>query len=155
MKVAAARDEVNALKRKLDQFDIQKDLRNERLDAMQKLKDRGIVTSNNVLMLRTELADIEARRQDSLVAVAEAEARLAEAQGDGVKLSSEKTADLTKEIATVDEEIASAREATLSASVLATILYRNVSPDLQAETYEIVRQSKDGANSRLLAERSG
>ena len=39
------------------------------LDAMQKLKDRGIVTSNNVLMLRTELADIEARRQDSLVAV--------------------------------------------------------------------------------------
>ena len=121
LKVAAARDEVNALKRKLDQFDVQKDLRIERLDAMQKLKDRGIVTSNNVLMLRTELADIEARRQDSLVAVVEAEARLAEAQGDGVKLSSEKTADLTKEIVTVDEEIAAAREATLSASVLATI----------------------------------
>ena len=83
LRAAAARNEITELKRKLDQFDVEKELRNERLDAMQKLKDRGVMTTNNVLLLRTELADIEARRQDALVAVLQAKARLTEAEGDG------------------------------------------------------------------------
>jgi hypothetical protein len=75
LRAAAARNEVEALKRKLDQIDVQKEMRIERLDDLQKLKDRGLVTSNNVLILRAELSDIEARRQDYLVAVVQAEAR--------------------------------------------------------------------------------
>ena len=153
LRAAAARSEISELKRKLDQFDIEKELRNERLDAMQKLKDRGVVTTNNVLLLRTELADIEARRQDSLVAVLQAKARLAEAEGDGAKLSSENTANLEKEIATVDNEIAAAREAAISATALATVLYKPNDSTAQA-TYEIVRQSKDGAKNLQATETS-
>ena len=93
LRVASERNEVSALKRKLDQFDEEKGLRLERLDAMQKLKDRGVATSNNVLMLRTEMADIEARRQDTQVAVVEAEtwgaSRLAETSGCGNELQPE------------------------------------------------------------------
>jgi hypothetical protein len=154
LKATAARNEVSALKHKLDQFDVQKDLRAERLDAMQKLKDRGVVTTNNVLLLRTELADIEARRQDSLVAVVQAEARLAQAEGDGAKRSTEDSADLAKEIAALDEEIAGAQEATISARALATILYRANSPAAQSQTYQIVRQTKDGAQTLRAAETS-
>jgi polysaccharide biosynthesis/export protein ExoF len=154
LRATAARNEVNALKRKLDQFDVQKDLRAERLDAMQKLNNRGVVTSNTVLTLRTELADIEARRQDSLVAVVQAEARLAQAEGDSAKRSTEDSADLTKEIATDDEEIAGAREAMISARSLATILYRANNPPARSPTYEIVRQSQDGAKMLRAAETS-
>jgi exopolysaccharide production protein ExoF len=154
LRVEAARNEVSALKRKLDQFDVEKGLSLERLDTMQKLKDRGVSTTKDVLMLRTELADIEARRQDSLVAVVQAETRLAEAEGDSARRSSENTADIAKEIATVEEKIAAAREATISARVLTTIFYRSSGPALQAETYEIVRQSKNGAKSLEATETS-
>ena len=153
-RVAAARNEAKALRRKLDQFDVQKGLRIERLDAMKKLKDRGVVTSNNVLMLRTDLADIEARRQDSLIAVAQAETRLAEAEGASARLSSENMAGLAKEIATVEKEIAVAREAMISARALATILYRPGSGTLPAQAYEIVRLSKGGALSLQATETS-
>ena len=153
LKAAAARSEISELKLKLNQFDVEKGLRNERLDAMQKLKDRGVVTTNNVLLLRTELADIEARRQDSIVAVLQAKARLAEAEGDGAKLSSENTADLEKQIATIDNEIASAREVAISATALATVLYKPGNSSGQA-TYTIVRQSNEGAKTLQATETS-
>jgi polysaccharide biosynthesis/export protein ExoF len=153
LRAAAARSEIGELKRKLDQFDLEKGLRNERLDAMQKLKERGVLTTNSVLLLRTELADIEARRQDSLVAVLQATSRLREAEEDGAKLTSENTANLEKEIATVDNEIAAAREAAISATALATVLYKPNDSTGQA-TYEIVRQSKDGAKNLQATETS-
>ena len=142
-KIAAARDEVGALKRKLDQADIQKEMRIERLNGMQKLKEKGIVTNYNLVMLRTELSDIEAHRQDYLVAVLQAETRLAETEEARARLRSENTANLAKEIATVDQEIAAAQQAMISAGTLATILSNSNSYTPQALTYEIVRQSKD------------
>lgn len=153
LRVAAARNEVEALKRKLEQVDVQKDMRIERLNDMQKLKDRGWVTTNNVVTLRTELSDIEAHRQDYLVAVVQAEARLADAEEASPRLSSENTANLASAIATVDKEIAAAQEAMISARALATILYRPNSSTLQAD-YEIVRQSKDGARTLQATETS-
>ena len=152
VKVAAARDEVEALKRKLDQADVQKDMRIERLNGMQKLKERGIVTNYNLVMLRTELSDIEAHRQDYLVAVLQAETRLAQAEEARARLRSENTANLTKEIAAVDQEIAAAQQAMTSAGTLATVLSNSNSPMPQALTYEIVRQSKDGTKTLQAAD---
>jgi protein involved in polysaccharide export with SLBB domain len=153
LRAAAARNEVEALKRKLDQIDVQKEMRIERLDDLQKLKDRGLVTSNNVLILRAELSDIEARRQDYLVAVVQAEARLEEAEEASARLSSENTANLANAIATADKEIAGAQEAMVSARALATVLYRPNSRT-EAVDYEIVRQSRDGAKALQATETS-
>jgi len=50
-RVEAARSEVEAIGSKLDQFEIEKAMRAERLDAMQKLRDRGVDTSDHVLTL--------------------------------------------------------------------------------------------------------
>jgi exopolysaccharide production protein ExoF len=151
LKIATGRNEVEALKRKLEQVDVQKDLRLERLNDMQKLKDRGLVTSSNILTLRTELADLEAHRQDYLVGILQAEARLADAEEASPRQLSEESASLAKEIATVDKDIAAAQEAMISARVLATILYK---PNSGGEAYEIVRQSKDGAKMLQATETS-
>ena len=129
-------------------------MRIERLNDMQKLKDRGWSTSNNVVTLRTELSDIEAHRQDYLVAIVQAEARLADAEEASARLSSENSANLANAIAAVDKEIAAAQEAMISARALATILYRPNSGTPQAEAYEIVRQSKDGARTLPATETS-
>jgi protein involved in polysaccharide export with SLBB domain len=153
LRIAAAQGEVEALKGKLDQIEVQKGMRVERLDDLQKLKDRGLVTSNNVVALRTELSDIEAHRQDYLVSILQAEARLAEAREAGSRLSSEETANLTNAIATVDREIAAAQEAMMSARMLATILYKP-SGSTQGEGYVIVRQSRDGAKTLQATETS-
>ena len=153
-KLAATRNEVEALKSKLEQSEVQKEMRIERLNDLQKLKDRGLVTSNNVVALRTELSDIEAHRQDYLVAIVQAEARLAEAEEASPRLSSEHTANLANAIAAVDKEIAAAQETMISARILATILYKPNSGTPQAEAYEIVRQSRDGARTLPATETS-
>ena len=154
LRVAAARNEVEALKRKLEQIDVRKDVRIERLNEMQKLKNRGLVTNNNVDMLRTELSDIEPQRQDTLVAILQAEARLTEAEEASARLSSESTANLANAIATIDKDIAAAQEGMISASALAMMLHRPNSRTLQGVVYEIVRQSKDGAGTLQATETS-
>jgi protein involved in polysaccharide export with SLBB domain len=154
LRIEAAKNEIGAIKNKLAQFNIQKDLRIERLDAMEKLKDRGVETSNNVLILRTELSDIEARRQDSLVAVVEAETRLAEVEGDSRKFALDYSESLTKEMAVVDKDLRDAREANLSARALATIFYKPNSLSERAPTYELLRQSKDGTKTLSATETS-
>ena len=154
LRVAAARNEVEALKRKLDQIDVRKDVRIERLNEMQKLKNRGLVTTNNLDILRTELSDIEPQRQDALVAILQAEARLTEAEEASARLSSESTANLANAIATVDKDIAAAQEGMISASALAMMLSRPNSRTLQGVVYEIVRQSKDGAGTLQATETS-
>jgi polysaccharide biosynthesis/export protein ExoF len=153
LRVAAAQGEVEALKGKLDQIEVQKGMRVERLNDLQKLKDRGWGTSNNVVTLRTELSDIEAHRQDYLVSILQAETRLAEAGEAGSRLSSEETANLTNAIATVDKDIAAAQEAMISARMLATILYRPGGSS-QSEGYAIVRQSREGAKTLQATETS-
>ncbi|MBR1123205.1 polysaccharide biosynthesis/export family protein [Bradyrhizobium lablabi] len=152
-KADSARNEMEALRRKLEQVDAQRDMRLERLGELQKLKDRGWVTSNNVVTLRSELSDIEARRQDYLAQIAQAESRLAEAEEAGPRLLSEDAANLAKSIATIDKEIAAAQETMTSARALAVVLQKtNGAP--QAESYEIVRQSREGPQKRQATEMS-
>jgi polysaccharide biosynthesis/export protein ExoF len=154
LRIEAGQNEIDALKHKLVQFDVQKGLRVERLEAMEKLKERGVETSNNVLVLRTEMSDIEARRQDSQVAVVQAETRLAEVEGESKKSTLEYRENLAKEIAAVDKDLREARETTLSARALATIYYKPNSPSAQATSYEIIRQSRDGPKSLSATETS-
>jgi protein involved in polysaccharide export with SLBB domain len=152
-KADSARTEMEALRRKLEQGDAQRDIRLERLGELQKLKDRGWVTSSNLVTLRSELSDIEARRQDYLVQIAQVEARLAEAEEAGPRLLSEDAANLAKAIASIDKEIAAAQETMRSARGLAVALQKtNGAP--QAESYEIVRQSREGPQKRQATEMS-
>jgi exopolysaccharide production protein ExoF len=106
------------------------------------------------VILRTELSDIESRRQDYVVAIVQAEARLAEADEANARLSSETTENLANALASVDKEVAVAQEAMVSARTLATVLSRSSGSAAQGVTYEIVRQSKDGARTLQATETS-
>ena len=153
MRVAAARSEVEALKRKFDQVEVQKEMRMERLNDMQKLKDRGWMTTNSVVAVRTELSDIEAHRQDYLVQMVQAEARLAEAEAAGPRLLSEERAVREKAIGSIDKELADLQGAMISARALAAF-YGTAGGAPQVAGYQIVRQSKDGAQTIAATETS-
>ncbi len=144
-KIVAARDEVEALKHKLDQFDVQRALRTERLEAMERLRDRGVETSNVVLILKTEQADIESRRQDSVAAFIEAESRLASAESARAVASLEFSLALRKELAAADRELEEARVAKRSALKLAELLASVGAPIAVTPVYAILRRSGDRA----------
>jgi len=149
-KIVAASREVDAFKRRLGQADVQRDMRAERLDDLQKLKDRGVVSNNTVIALRTELADIEARREEYAVAVIQAESRLTLAEKAKRRFTSDEEETIAKNIAAVDQEIADARGALDSSQTLATILINRRGQI--AQTYQILRQTKDGAASLAATE---
>jgi polysaccharide biosynthesis/export protein ExoF len=153
-RLAAARTELGALKGKLSQIDVQKDMRIERLNGILALKDRGVLRNNDVILIRTELSDIEARRQDYVVAVVQAEGRLAQAEEAKARMRSEDAENLTKSIATADQEIEEAQQTMTSAGLVAAILQGPNGGCSQAQTYEILRRSKDGTKPLQAAETS-
>ncbi|MGJ4930452.1 polysaccharide biosynthesis/export family protein [Bradyrhizobium sp. HKCCYLS2038] len=141
-KVAAASKELDALKRRLSQADVQRDMRVDRLDDLQKLKDRGIVNNNSVIALRTELADIEARREEYVVAVVQATTRLAQAEQEKAASSADQDEALAKSIAAVDQDIAEARGSLNSSEAIGILLaaHRGQAP----QSYQIVRPGAEG-----------
>jgi hypothetical protein len=79
---------------------------------------------------------------------------LAEAEGEGVRLASDHAATLATAIGSVDRELAVAREAIVSASSLASVLYKPANRAQDAESYEIVRQSRGSAATQVATETS-
>jgi protein involved in polysaccharide export with SLBB domain len=139
--------ELQALRRKLAYFDGQIKVRQERLGDYQKLRAGGLSTSAPSMMLQTEIADLEGRRQDSLLAITQAEARLAQADSGASKLRAEKEATLTKSLFATEAELASLERALVAAR--AVLLVR----DSQASgggrrgsemVYEVVRTGGAG-----------
>lgn len=152
--ISATRNELEALKRKIEQVDVQRNMRNERLSDMQKLKDKGVMTTNNIIIIRTELSDIEARREDCVIAVVQAEARLAQAQEARARLKYETEAALTRSIADVDQEIGDAQSSMpVVEAIASTIGYSGVH-STETISFEIVRQSKNGIESLPASETS-
>jgi protein involved in polysaccharide export with SLBB domain len=148
--VLSATKEVDALKHRLTQADAQRNMRIERLDDMQKLKDRGVVSNNSVITLRTELSDIEARREEYVVAVIQAETRLAQAKDAKSRFMLDEAEGLVKDIAAIDQQLAEARNTIASSEALAAVLLTG--RDKSPQSYQILRRSRDGSVSLAAAE---
>jgi polysaccharide biosynthesis/export protein ExoF len=153
-RISAARQEIEALERKLQQVDVQKDMRVERLSDLQKLRDRGVVTSNSIVTVRTELSDIESHREDSVVAMLQAQGRLAQAREAKARLALEEAEGIARAIVAVDQEIADTQEVIASAGALRRVLQGAQAGGLRARTYEILRQSRDGTTTVSATEMS-
>jgi polysaccharide biosynthesis/export protein ExoF len=147
-----ARNELNALKRRLAQLDSQLELRTERLSDLQRLTGQGHATRSSVISVRTEMSDIEARRQDHLLSIVQVEARLQASEDARTRLTTEAAVNLPKFIAQIDGEIAEAARAVATAELVTAILKeRNGSEILEAgvesvlrPAFEIVRHSPQG-----------
>ncbi len=120
--VTAAHNELAALKRKITQLDVQSDIRKERLGNLKGLLNGGLTTHSGVIITRSELSDIESRRQDSQLAITQVEARLAQAEQARERARLENTATLAKAIAATDAAIADLQQSLLASETLGSIL---------------------------------
>jgi polysaccharide biosynthesis/export protein ExoF len=157
--VQAARKELEALKRKLSQLNVQQDIRTERLNNLQSLMSKGLTTRNGVIIVRSELSDIEAKREDYRLAVVQGEARLMQAELLMRHMSDDLAANLAQAIAATDVEIAEARQTLASTEMVATIMDESNTRIMNtrasmAPAYEIVHQGRNGPTVEAAQETS-
>ncbi len=141
----AARSELAASKNKLALLNVQRDLRVERLNDLQKLMANGHTTRNTLVTVRTELSDIEARRQDISLADSQAETRVAQVEQTKARLALDNAANLMKAIAATNDEIADIQHSLVSTEILAAIMDESMAKVTLARSaaepiYEVVRQ---------------
>lgn len=147
--VLAARKEVDALKSKLRELDTQSQIRDEHLQEMQRLKASGLTTRRGVVVTRTEVAEIQARKLDLNATLALAEARLAHAERTRVRIHYDHATELVKAIAATEAEITEVSTSLEAAGHLSTVLEQRTSRMVPGQTaaqpaYEIVRSGQDG-----------
>jgi polysaccharide biosynthesis/export protein ExoF len=147
--VTAAQTELEALKRKISQLDVQSDIRKERLGNLRNLLTGGLTTQNGVINIRSELSDIEARRQDSQLAIIQAEARLAQAERARERARLENTANIVKAIAADDAAIVDLQQSLLAGDTVGLILKQSDARIALAKSdavprYEIISRRTTG-----------
>jgi polysaccharide export outer membrane protein len=157
--VKAARNELDALKRKIIQLDVQRDIRRERLGNLKNLMTDGLTTQTGVINIRSELSDIEARRQDSHLAVVQAEARLAQAEQALDRLPLDNAANLARAIAATETAIAEAQQSLTSSEIVGAIIETRGartawSRSPMTPAYEIVHRGPDGSSTTQAQETS-
>lgn len=143
------RNEIQALKRQLAQLDVHAQIRNERLADLQGLLARGLTTRNSLIVVRGELADIEARQQQIQLSMVQADGRLVQADQAKARLDSDNQASLTRSIAATDSEMAELQQSLTSAETVSALIEDSNARILQSRSgatlaYEIVRQGQTG-----------
>ena len=146
--VKTAQSELQALKRKLAQIDVQREMRAERLGDLQKLTSKGLSPRNGMIMVKSEISDIDARREDLLFGVVQAESRLATAQRAVTRINSDENARLLKAIATNEEEISEAQQSVALGEIVTAAMRERTGKLTLASTqettaFQIVRRVRD------------
>ena len=144
--VATANKEIEAMRAKLLQLNAQSQMNSEYLNDL--LKVHGVGTRVGVIKVRSDLAEIEARRQDIHAAIAVAEARLAQSERAVARQASEHASELARSIATTEAEVSEVRLALESAGLLAETLGQGrllITRGQHAHPiYQIVRHGREG-----------
>ena len=146
--IDTARSELAAVKGKLAQLELQRQIRSEYLGDLQKLRANGVSTRNGVINLRSELADIEVRRHDQLAVLAQVEGRIAQAERNLVRVTSDGAANLIRSMSSTEKELSEVRLSLSTSESLASSFERTMTRAVRGggglARYEIVRKGKDG-----------
>jgi hypothetical protein len=113
------------------------------------LKVHGLGTRVGVIKVRSDLAEIEARRQDIHAAMAAAEARLAQSERAVARQASEHATELARSVAATEAEVSEVRVALESAGSLAETLGQGRLLSTRSQhtahaIYQIVRHGREG-----------
>ena len=81
---------------------------------MRSLQQRGATGGFNVYQARSDFADIQERLQDAMVAIAQTEQRLAQAEHEKLKVTVEAQIELERDLAATEIEIADAEVTVLT-----------------------------------------
>lgn len=152
--LAAARREHVGHVQKLELAETHARAKQKRRDMLTELRRQDSGTAYNLLQMQSEVADIEARKQEESILIAQSEARIAQAAQAVAKLELDMRLELENEILSTDAAIVEL-EATVAGS-------RRLMADLRAASfrlatagksvaYEIVRRGRQGSQ-RLAAQ---
>jgi protein involved in polysaccharide export with SLBB domain len=123
--------------------------RQDRVDNMRALMDRGVVTKSQLSQVEAELSDAEQRRQDAINQYGMAKQRLAALEAEGLKVQADLENDVAVEIDAIDRQIAdNERELNSSEGVLKNLSATSVaftsSEEANGATFQIVRRTPNG-----------
>ncbi|HEX2839976.1 polysaccharide biosynthesis/export family protein [Hyphomicrobium sp.] len=107
------------LRQRADHFDAQKESRSTRIDLLQSLQQRGGVVQSSLITAQNELSDIEGRKQDFWITVAQTEQKLEAVRNGRAKFETDTMLSLSRELAQTTAEISDA-ERTLNVDAHAT-----------------------------------
>lgn len=123
--------------------------RQDRVDNMRALMDRGVATKSQLSQVEAELADAEQRRQDAINQYGMAKQRLAALEAEGLKVQADLENDVAVEIDAIDRQIAdNERELSSSEGVLKNLSATSVaftsSEEASGASFQIVRRTPNG-----------
>ena len=99
--IAGVKRELVALSNRLVQIEANKSYKFERLELLQ-TASKGVIAGVTLFEARTALAEIEERRQDALVLIAQTEQRLAQAEHERAKLARHARAEFERDLLAVE-----------------------------------------------------
>jgi len=145
--ITAAREELASLREKVRYVESNIKDKSERLAILETLHSRGTGNVFNHSLARSEKADVEERRQEVLVAIAQAVEKLAQAEHAKLKLAADRKVEFEQELSTIENDMAE-EELTQSSSgkllKAAGIVPSRMLAAKQGVSYEIVRRSPKG-----------
>jgi protein involved in polysaccharide export with SLBB domain len=154
--VESAEAELSALRRQLPNFDEQIDLHNERLKDVQNLSAKGVVVRKDIISIKSEIADLEGRRQQALVSITQAEWRLAQATQARAKFEADGELKMMQELVHLEQEIEETETTVTAAGSIEGIMHVATGAAAREEprsvAYEIVRRGPGGSVRKLPAE---
>jgi protein involved in polysaccharide export with SLBB domain len=123
--------------------------RQDRVDNVRALMQRGVVAKSQLSQVEAELSDAEQRRQDAMNQFGMAKQRLAALEAEGLKVQADLEQDVAVEIDAVERQIAdNERELNASEGVLKNLSATSVaftpSEDSNSVSYQIVRRTTTG-----------
>jgi protein involved in polysaccharide export with SLBB domain len=154
--IAGTERQLALLQQRASQYDVQMEARTTRLSMLQELQQKGGVVHTSLVTAQSDLSDIEGRKQDFEITLAQTEQRLDATRSSRMRLETEDQLALSKELADTAADIADA-ERTLAADATSAQALALLSPHDGAAgvnvvpVIEIIRRTAD-ARSTLPAE---
>jgi polysaccharide biosynthesis/export protein ExoF len=145
--ISATRKELKSLHARSALIQANIDARQERLNELSSLRDRGSGSGFTLLQARTDVGDVQERLQDIWVAVSRAELRLAQSEQERVKVLTDAEIDRDRDLLQTESEIAQEVVALgMSRHLVSTITKKSYNlpgakPDV---SFRIVRRSPAG-----------
>ncbi len=110
------------LRQRADHYDAQMESRNTRINLLQGLQQRGGVVQSSLITAQSELSDIEGRKQDFGITLAQTEQKLEAARSGRAKIETDTMLSLSRDLAQTNGEISDAeRTLNVDAHAAATL----------------------------------
>lgn len=155
--IDAVRRELAAIESRRDQNQHLVELRQKRLTEMTELAGKGVVSGPNLTLARTDLAEVVSKADEASLLMAQAEQKIQQAERNAARITDERNARITHDLAAnVEETMRTEREQVSAQRISDALSFQ--SPELMADAasarigYEIVRRERTQETTSIKAD---